>query len=158
MSESSKEYRFYRSDKLVNQFILEENGVIIFTADFKLTAFKKQFVVRDVKNEIKAKIVQCISPILPKFKVITENQEFIVKRQFSFSPKYTCGNLDWQIISDYSGYFSYCYDKKGEKVFGLKKHQKKWNEEHTLVVFSEKNILISFALATVIHLIKKSMK
>lgn len=162
MENYSCEFSLHRMQFLRKKLSIEDgHGTGVYFVRPKTMAASKTFVVSDAEGNDLAKIRQCVSLILPKYRIDIDGAEpFFVKRKFSLSHDYSISGVPWIVEGDFTGFRYRVTDQAGRRLFEIHKEMNTWDDRYTLKVFDTGDALhgisIAIAIDAAISAVRKS--
>ena len=127
------------------------NGRPLYLVKPTVPAATKTYVLVDTEGNDVAKIAQCISLIVPKYRIIIKDAAtFYVTRKFSLSHDYSVKGIPWAVNGDFTSLRYHVFDQSNKTVFEIRKELNRWDNRYILRIFQSNFILHSICLAIAI--------
>lgn len=151
-----------RLKALSTQFaIYDKHDSLVYSVKPKKIALSRTFSVFDANEEPVAQIAQCLSLIVPKYRIRIEGgDEFVIKRKLSFSHDYLISSLPWTVLGDYSSFRYNVLDGNENVIFRIKKSSDysfgRYEVEYTDARHKLHGVCIALAIDAAIAAIRNS--
>jgi uncharacterized protein YxjI len=99
-----------------------------------------------------AKIKQCVSPGLLKYRIEIENvSPFFLRKKFSVKPNYAVAGKPWEVKGDFSEMFTYqISDQEGKDILKAYRSPDCWDDRYFLKLFDASHEICGVCLAIAI--------
>ena len=152
MADFQYELTLSRLRSLRKELTIEtSNGRSIYSVKPKILAATKTYVVFDTEGNDVAEVAQCISLIVPKYRISIKNTTtFYVSRKFSLSHDYSIKGLPWIVNGDFTSFRYRVLDQDSKNLFEIRKELGRGDNRYVLRVFKPDYVLHGICLAIAI--------
>lgn len=152
MEDCTHEFVLRRVKALQNNLVIETiSGKPLYFVKPKALATTKTLLVLDTGENAVAKIKQCISLIVPKYRVvIKDDATFSVTRKFSLSHDYLIKGIPWAVNGDFTSFKYRVLDQSEKTVFEINKDLNSWENRYVVKAFNSDCVLYGICIAIAI--------
>ena len=142
-----KQKVFSLKDKFTIQNSLGEDKYFV---EGKVISFGKKLHIKDTTGNELAFVKQKVLTIMPKFAVEIDGQQVaVIKKKFSFKPKYAIDGLGWEVQGDFFSH-DYVIVENGNPIVAIHKKLMSWGDAYELDITDESKEVLAVAVVLAI--------